>query len=179
MTGQETRRAIAEARRAVGASSGPVTHLENALQKYLSATTHLSHPTEPATVPPATAVRTNDQVPKAAAPTTLVGATTVDSPFIVVAGVDASSCSRRAARWAAAEALRRNGSLLLIHAYSLPPAGYSGYNPYPASLLPQLREEGEAMLSDIAAALGRDYPALNIETRMTYGDPATVLRHAS
>ena len=100
-------------------------------------------------------------------------------PFVVIAGIDASRCSRRAAGWAAAEAVRRGGSLVLVHAYSLPSTGYSGSNPYPANLLPQLREEGEALLSDTVAALRLDHPALDIETRMSYGDPATVLRHAS
>ena len=100
-------------------------------------------------------------------------------PFVVVAGIDASRCSRRAAGWAAAEAARRGGSLVLVHAYALPPAGYSGDNPYPANLLPQLREDGEALLGDTADALRMEYPALRIDIRMTYGDPATVLRHAS
>ena len=99
--------------------------------------------------------------------------------FAVVVGIDASRCSRRAAGWAAAEAVRRGGSLVLVHAYCLPPAGYSGDNPYPANLLPRLREEGEALLIDTAAALRLEQPTLAIETRMTYGDPATVLRHAS
>jgi nucleotide-binding universal stress UspA family protein len=100
-------------------------------------------------------------------------------PFVVIAGIDASRCSRQAAGWAAAEAVHRGGSLVLVHAYSLPPAGYSGYNPYPANLLPGLREEGEALLGDTADALRMEYPALSIDTRMIYGDPATVLRHAS
>jgi len=111
-----------------------------------------------------------------------LGATTparAGRQFVVIAGLDTSGCSRRAADWAAAEAVRRGGSLLLVHAYSLPPAGYSGSNPYPANLLPQLREDGEALLADTAHALRLDHPALDIDTRMSYGDPATVLRHAS
>jgi nucleotide-binding universal stress UspA family protein len=100
-------------------------------------------------------------------------------PFAVIVGIDASRCSRRAAGWAAAEAVSRGGSLVLVHAYSLPPTDRSGDNPYPANQLPQLRQEGEALLADTSAVLRSRYPALAIETRMTYGDPATVLRHAS
>jgi len=99
--------------------------------------------------------------------------------FAIVVGIDASVCSRRAAGWAAAEAVRRGGSLLLVHACFLPSAGYSGDNPYPANLLPRLRQEGEALLIDTVAALRVAHPALAIDTRITYGDPATVLRHAS
>jgi nucleotide-binding universal stress UspA family protein len=119
---------------------------------------------------------TTQEILSSGAETPVAGATPT---FAVVVGIDASRCSRRAVGWAAAEAVRRGGSLVLVHAYSLPPAGYSGYNPYPANLLPQLREEGEALLVDTAAALRVEHPALSIDTRMAYGDPATVLRHAS
>ncbi|MET0863004.1 MAG: universal stress protein [Nakamurella sp.] len=174
MTTNEVLRASADARRAAGASSATVSQLENAMHTYLSATTWQSLPfTRDAAATAPTA---------AARPRTtgfaVAGAADVNR-FLVVAGIDGSSCSRRAAGWAAAEAVHRHGSLLLVHAYSLPSAGYSGYNPYPANLLPQLREEGEALLDDTANALRLQYPTLAVDTRMSYGDPATVLRHAS
>src|SRR5664279_5670609 len=98
---------------------------------------------------------------------------------LIVAGVDGSGCARRAVHWAAAEADRRGGSLRLVHAYYLPAAGFSGYNPFPGNLLPDLRDDGRAVLDDTEAALRRDYPSLEITTRMVYGDSATVLRKES
>jgi nucleotide-binding universal stress UspA family protein len=98
---------------------------------------------------------------------------------LVVAGIDGSSCARNAARWAAMEATRRHAGLHLVHAYHLPPAGVSGYNPYPPHLLADLRDEGADVLTDTRAELRREFPALTITTALVYGDPATVLRHSS
>ena len=98
---------------------------------------------------------------------------------LVVVGVDGSGCALHAARWAAQEADRRSGVLQLVHAYSLPPAGYSGYNPYPAGVLADLREHGRATLQDAKNELRRAYPALDVRTRMAYGDPATVVHQGS
>jgi len=98
---------------------------------------------------------------------------------LVVTGLDGSGCARHAAEWAAAEADRRHGHLLLLHAYALPAAGYSGYNPFPANMLPDLREAGEAILQDTADALLGAYPSLEITTRMVYGDAVRVIGGAS
>ena len=97
----------------------------------------------------------------------------------VVVGLDGSGCARHAAEWAAAEASHRHCDLELVFAYHLPPAGSSGYNPYPPHLLADLRADGAAVLSDTTAALHRQYPGLAIRTTLSYGDPTTVLRHAS
>jgi nucleotide-binding universal stress UspA family protein len=98
---------------------------------------------------------------------------------LVVVGLDGTGCARHAAGWAAAEAAHQHADLRLIFAYHLPPAGSSGYNPYPPHLLADLREDGAAVLGDTAAALQRQYPYLKVSTTLSYGDPATVLRHAS
>jgi nucleotide-binding universal stress UspA family protein len=148
------------------------------MSHYLTANAHLSEPTRHVRQ---AAEEDND------APTTTE---TVAAEFVaieepaqrrnlVVAGIDGSRCARKAAQWAAAEAIRRHGALRLIHAYSLPPAGYSGYNPYPATLLTQLREDGQALLAGTAAGLGQEHPALNISTEQTHGVTATVLQQAS
>lgn len=98
---------------------------------------------------------------------------------LVVAGVDDSECARHAARWAAAEADRRHGRLLLVYAYALPAAGYSGYNPFPGDLLYTLEEEARETVRALAGELQRDHPAISLGTFVTYGDAVTVLRRAA
>ncbi len=98
---------------------------------------------------------------------------------LVVAGVDESGWGRRAARWAADEADRRHGRLLLVHAYALPAAGYSGYNPFPADLLSTLEEEAREALTALARQLQADHPNISVGTFVTYGDAVTVLRSAA
>ena len=180
MTTYESERAAVEARKAVASSTAPVSRHETAMHQYLTATWHLSEPVcqgpDESAAGPA-AVRPTSS---AATPAELV-ATETPGPRgdLVVVGIDGSGCARHAAQWAAAEATRRHGALRLIHSYSLPPAGYSGYNPYPATLLTRLRDEGQALLEDTAAGLRRDHPALDISTDQAHGDPAAVLRRAS
>ncbi len=98
---------------------------------------------------------------------------------LVVSGVDGSECGRHAARWAADEADRRHGRLLLVHAYALPAVGYSGYNPFPSDLLATLEEEAHDTVNSLAAELQRDHPAICIGTFVTYGEAVTVLRCAA
>lgn len=95
-----------------------------------------------------------------------VGSSALPVSDLVVAGVDGSGCGRRAAEWAAGEAALRKGALRIVYAYSLPVAGYFGYNPFPANLLTSLREEDEsgrgADGSRIAPHLsGRNYGVLS------------------
>jgi nucleotide-binding universal stress UspA family protein len=119
----------------------------------------------------------------AAAMTATAGAASTDNPRyqgdLVVAGIDGTGRARQAAHWAAEEAIHRHGALRLIHAYSLAPAGYPGYNPYPATSLTQFGDEGEDLLADTAAEVRRDYPTLEISTHQVHGDAATVLRRAA
>lgn len=108
-----------------------------------------------------------------------VNARPAQTGMLIVVGLDGSACSRRAAEWAADEAARRHAVIRLVYAYHLPPARSAGYHPYPPHLLADLREDGNGVLSDTAAALQRRHPDLDISTTLSYGDPATVLRHAS
>jgi len=59
------------------------------------------------------------------------------------------------------------------------PRGYSGYNPHPANLIPQLRADGLDLLRDCFAELRRDFPRLAISTEQVYGDAGEALIHAS
>jgi nucleotide-binding universal stress UspA family protein len=172
MTTYESHRATVEARKVVATTTAPVSRHETAMSHYLTANAHLS---EHARNVRQAAEATTESV----APESMAIEVSAQRRDLVVAGIDGSRCARDAARWAAAEAIRRHGALRLIHAYSLPPAGYPGYNPYPAALLTQLREEGEALLADTAAALGHDHPTLDITTGQIHGDTPTVLQRAS
>ncbi len=180
MTTYESHKATVEARKAVASSTAPVSRHETAMHQYLTASWHLTEAVRQGPDGAAAEPTAVEQTSTATAPAE-TAATQTPGPRgdVVVVGIDGSGCARHAAQWAAAEAVRRHGALRLIHAYSLPPAGYSGYNPYPAPLLAQLREEGQALLDGTAAALRRDHPALDISTQQTHGDTATVLRHAS
>ena len=167
-TSQESFRAAVEARRAVGAATAPVSLQDSAMQRYLEASTYHTNPT--------TAKRAAEPALTVAAPAEDHRSGT-ENPVVV--GIDGSGCARNAGRWAADEATRRQTGLRLIHAYHLPPAGTSGYNPYPPHLLADLRQDGAAVLQDTAKFLQRSHPDLIVTTELVYGDPATVLRHAS
>jgi nucleotide-binding universal stress UspA family protein len=163
MTTFESRRAAVDAQRTVAARRTATSRHEVALQKYLAATTYLT-PDSPET-------------PPRAAPTRPSGDRR--SADLVIAGVEGSRCALDAASWAAAEAQRRGGTLLLVHAYVLPPIGYSTSNPYPPNAVDDLRAAGCAVLADTESELQRSYPDLPISTRMVYGDPGKVLAKAS
>ncbi len=162
MTTFESRRAAGDAKRAVAARRTAGTQHEIALQKYLAATTYLT-----------------DQAPQA--PLRFPERRSHGDPAadVVVVGVEGSGCARGAADWAAAEAQRRGGSLVLVYAYMLPPAGYSSYTAYPPNVVDDLRAAGCAVLADTESELRRRYPDLPISTRMLYGDPTKVLARVS
>ncbi len=162
MTTFESRRATAEARKAVATRLTSGSQHEIALQKYLAATTYLTDEAP--------------QAPRRFPERPAGGASTAD---VIVAGVEGSSCAREAAGWAAAEADRRGATLLLVYTYMLPPMGYSPYNPYPPNVVDDLRAAGCAVLADTESELRRGYPDLPISTRMLYGDPAKVLARIS
>jgi nucleotide-binding universal stress UspA family protein len=67
----------------------------------------------------------------------------------------------------------------LVHAYSLHAAGFSGYNPHPANMLPELRDDGLALLRDSADRFQIEFPGLDITAEQGFGDPAETLRRAS
>ncbi len=98
---------------------------------------------------------------------------------VLVVGIDGSHSARHAALWAAREAVRRHAALNLVFAYSLPAAGYSGYNPYPADMLATMSDDGHAVLDEIAAAVHAAHPELDVTIDVVHGDPAAALRRAA
>ena len=98
---------------------------------------------------------------------------------VLVVGIDGSHSARHAALWAAREAVRRHAALNLVFAYSLPAAGYSGYDPYPADMLATMLDDGHAVLDEIAAAVHAAHPGLDVTIDVVHGDPAAALRRAA
>lgn len=94
----------------------------------------------------------------------------------VLAGVDGSGCSRKAAFWAAEEALARGAHLLLVAAYWMHTVGYTTTAYAPTGTLTELREAGETALRDVAGELRHRHPGLDVATRLRYGEPSRVLR---
>ena len=177
MTTQESARATIEARRAAGLSSTPVTAQEMAIGHYLTASTYDTRSADEPVIRHSTELTADDPEPSGTDSRSAAATTPVSDPVVV--GIDGSASARSATQWAAGEASRRRTGLHLVHAYHLPPAGAAGYNPYPPHLLTDLREEGSDILADTAREVKRNHPEVPVTTTLAYGDPVTVLRHAS
>jgi nucleotide-binding universal stress UspA family protein len=162
MTNYEAHSAAMDARRAVGASSAPVSRHANALQRYLNAAERAGHLT--------TTVKAGEPLP---------AKEFTGRRDLVIAGVDGSAFSRNVVEWAAAEAGRRHCALRLVHTYTLPVTGHWGFDPVREDLDTVLRGTGKALLADVADAVRGADPALNVSTVVSRGDAVTVLRRES
>ena len=104
----------------------------------------------------------------------------MSSNNFIVAGIDGSQSSLRAAEWAAFDAQRRDATLRLVHAIVAVPAG--SY-PEPILLTPrvagQQHSAGNALLKATADMLAGRHPGLAIETAHYEGPPAKVLLEQS
>ena len=191
MSKHENQRATSEALSSIGKSARPISRHDAALQRYLRAMDHTG-PSKIAASPTATPTAAGGPHPlvteiHAVTPSPLEGATavgedrepTLGRADIVVVGIDGSSHARRAAHWAATEADRRHAQLRLVHAYTLPVAGYAGYSMAPDDLGTIMRVEGTAMLRDVAAELRVDHPSLDVAIRLFQGDAVQALRRES
>lgn len=100
----------------------------------------------------------------------------------VVAGVDGSPSSLAAARFAAADAARREVPLHLVYGYEPPIYGYApvGVVSFPAAEEERFRADVEAMLAGTVKQLHSDFPELGrIEYQLCSGGGATVLLEQS
>jgi nucleotide-binding universal stress UspA family protein len=103
-------------------------------------------------------------------------------PGVIVVGVDGSTASREALRWAAQQARLRGARLVAVHAWAyvpMAPIGDPGMIPMPAVDLPHhVEAEQAAARADLDAAtaevLGAE-PAIEIERRLVEGDAREVL----
>ncbi|MFE1953131.1 universal stress protein [Streptomyces sp. NPDC059524] len=93
----------------------------------------------------------------------------------VVAGVDGSPSARAAALWAAAEAVRRERPLHLVHAADTDRrALYTD-----ADTLQDVREAGRDLLIDIAEAVAAEHPGLVVTRELSRQEPVAALRAAA
>ena len=186
MSTHDDTRAGVEARSAAPRRSAAVSRHDAALQRYLGAMEHASGGDRdeawsapghfPATAKPAPDAPTPAAVPGESVDETGSGQGRAD---LVIAGVDGSTHARRAAIWAADEAVQRHASLRLVYAYSLPIAGYAGYSMAPDNLGALLRGEGGRVLDEIADDIGTQHPGLDVQTQLFQGDAVLALRQAS
>ena len=192
MVNHENLRATGEARSWIGKSAAPVSRHDVAMRRYLAAIDHTSHDehagsTEPAAWAPHEGPHPLFSEIHAVTPSPLEVAAIEDDDSetgaaradIVVVGIDGSPHALKAAHWAATEADRRNAELRLVHAYSLPIAGYAGYSMAPDNLGTIIRVEATAMLREIAAAIRAEHPRLNVAIRLFQGDAVLALRRES
>jgi nucleotide-binding universal stress UspA family protein len=100
------------------------------------------------------------------------------SPRPVLAGVDGSQHSRRAAHVAATQARRRSAPLRLLAALPSPYRGMVTVAPEPA-LASVLHSDAEGLLGDLAAELAAVAGAGQVTWAVVEGHPVDVLREAS
>ena len=87
----------------------------------------------------------------------------------ILVGVDGSSCSKTAVRWAAAEAAIHRVPLTVVHVLHTPDAGWSGWGlstaPMPADFSERQQEYARQVIADAIATIGQntgDKPPLHI-----------------
>ncbi len=94
-------------------------------------------------------------------------------PVTYFAGLDGSSPSRSAARWAAGHAARDGASLVLIHVID---ARWASAGPSPSE---QARRRGVEALERESQILADQFPTLAIRTELLVGDPVDELADAA
>jgi nucleotide-binding universal stress UspA family protein len=97
----------------------------------------------------------------------------------VVVGVDGSEGSRKALRWAAAEATARGDDLELVHVWE-PPQAYAphGLGAYPLDPEP-IRDAARSLLEDLVSEARALAPKIDIRGELVEGAPAqALLEHA-
>jgi nucleotide-binding universal stress UspA family protein len=98
----------------------------------------------------------------------------------IVVGVDGSEGSKWATRWAAREAKLRRARIELITAWELPIYAESfAMGTVPDELVEELEQNAKKKLVAAAEEARAEGGELDIETRATEGQPATVLLQAA
>ncbi len=93
----------------------------------------------------------------------------------VVVGVDGSEGSRRALRWAAAEATVRGDALELVHVWD-PPQSYAPVDMEVYAADPEpIRDASQQLLDDLVAAAQELAPGVEVRGSLVPGPPAQAL----
>ena len=109
----------------------------------------------------------------------VMGGMTTTTHDLVVVGVDGSSASLAALRWAADAATRQGRELRLLHAFVWP-AYAAAYGLPPAAWADEdLRAHAEAVLRDAATQAHEWAPGVPVHGEVLQGTPAAVLTEAS
>jgi nucleotide-binding universal stress UspA family protein len=93
------------------------------------------------------------------------------NPRRIVVGVDGSSTSNRALRWAAEQAELTGATVDAVHALQVPVTGGASM----FELVETLSKAGEQMLADAVAEVIGEHPAVTARARLIEGHPASVL----
>jgi len=99
----------------------------------------------------------------------------------IVVGVDGSEESKRALRWAAAEAKLRGAALRVVHAWTFPYiAAGPGLDPVlDAQMIEDVRRNAEELVQHELAALGDEAAGVDVERVVVEGAPAPALIEAA
>jgi nucleotide-binding universal stress UspA family protein len=97
---------------------------------------------------------------------------------LIVVGIDGTAGSRNAARWAAAEAVRRHAPLRLVSAFAIPP-GMLEYAAVDEGTVSWLREGLSILHREIIDELCVAYPGLSISGIIAQDNPIALLRRES
>lgn len=142
----------------------------NALRRYTDPTTLVVVGTQPRTYPRfrfswslGTRLAASALGPVAIIPSRVEG-----SRSGVVAGVDGSEASVRAALFAAVEARRRGIALHLVHAWLEPPLWQEEYE-FDAGILEDLDDQHAALVRDAADLVRRSYPDVELTAETVHG----------
>lgn len=97
-------------------------------------------------------------------------------PGTIVVGVDGSSASAAALRWAATEAIYRQCPVTAVTVWQLDPAVYT---PLPGSTYPapveEMLEAQEKLLTDMVTEVRGEHPRADVRPLMVEGNPAAEL----
>lgn len=104
----------------------------------------------------------------------------VDEMRRIVVGVDGSTTSRRALRWAADEARRHGAELHVVHAWESPvPAAAVGLAPRRSTAVEEQRDVAETLLSEVMQEELGANPPEKTRPSIGRGPAATVLLEAA
>ncbi len=98
---------------------------------------------------------------------------------VIVAGVDGSAMSTTAALWAAAECVRRNASLHIVSAFTVPVAGFAGPGSMPLDVYDASLEATQAVVAQAAEIVRSAHPDLDIVTEVFRDQSVAALLHCS